>query len=182
MRSFISRLLLAAAVFLAWLLPQAAQQADARPGGFHFTSGNWQGRAYYSSNGRFTECIMSARYSKGDILMFSIRRNATMTIGVGNQHWNLSVGRTSPVNLYVDGILVHRATGVAVSRRVYAIPFRTNKVGFALLRKGRNLVIQTRKGRSGYSLQGTNRALVRLLACAVAAMKRERAGSESIFQ
>ena len=68
-----------------------------------FTYGNWIGAAFTNDQTkRFSHCGIVTSYTSGDYLHFMINADATISIGVSNPTWNLTVGDTFKLVVQVD--------------------------------------------------------------------------------
>jgi len=63
----------------------------------------WKGGSYNSkSTGRFSHCVVSAKYKRGDRLLLSINNKYIFSLGIADNRWKLRKGSTYPITLRVD--------------------------------------------------------------------------------
>ncbi len=156
--------------------PAAAQTQTGR-----FVSGNWRGQAYFSDQGRFTSCSMYARYRSGISLYFGLTRNARFRVGFWKPEWELDEGSRHRVALFVDRQPVFQGTAKVVSLRgasMVLVDLPLARPLFNRLRGGYVLHVDAPRGRMGFSLAGSNAALVQLIRCVASRIdiKKKRPG------
>lgn len=126
----------------------------------------WKGGSYNSkSTGRFSHCVVSARYKRGDRLLLSINRKYIFSLGIADKRWNLRKGAKYSVTLRVDRRKRFVRTAVAVSTRQLVIRINDRATFFRMVKSGRTLYIDANGLDRGYSLRGTSRALNATLRC-----------------
>ncbi len=163
----------ASLVIIGGLMPGTAAYAQSNKV-FAFSSGNWKGSSYYKA-GRFSHCQMSASYRNGSRLIFGLEPNKNMSVGILNSRWNLVPGNSEQVFISVDGRTVVWSTAKVIRPQHIAAFFKANSQIYTRMRRGRRLVIQAGGTTLKYSLQGTSRALLRLLNCTINGIKYNRA-------
>ena len=166
----LSSVIFAALLFFAF----SAGTADARV--FHIKFGAWSGKSYFRDDGSFSHCAVSARYKRGDLLVFSINSKYLFSIGVFDKRWNLTKGNRYPVRLIVDNDGSISRTARALSSRQIGISINDRKAFFNFIRFGKTLRIQGKGFSRSYSLRGTKGVLVRTLRCVNAFMKNGSGG------
>lgn len=150
------RLLLAA--FGLCLLSGAAAAAG------DFTSGAWNGRAYFR-DGQFSHCAMSARYRSGVLMLFSITRSYNLNMGFAEDSWDLPLGRNFQVTYRVDRMATVSAPGRVLNSKQFVIDLPDRHRIFDQFRRGHRLYMEIPGKTFTMSLAGTGKALNRLLAC-----------------
>jgi len=126
----------------------------------------WSGGSYNSkSTGRFSHCVVSAKYKRGDRLLMSINKKYVFSLGVADNRWNLRKGSKYSVTLQVDRRQRFERTAIAVSSRQLVIRINDRATFFRMVRSGRKLYIDANGLNRGYSLRGTSRALNATLRC-----------------
>lgn len=126
----------------------------------------WKGGSYNSQKtGRFSHCVVSAKYKRGDKLLLSINRKFVFSLGIADSRWNLRKGAKYDVTLQVDRRQRFKRTAVAVTSRQLVIPINSRAAFFRMMRRGRTLYINANGLNRGYSLRGTRRALNATLRC-----------------
>lgn len=167
-KSFILSILFLFSIDVA-IEPAQAKMTTSRA----FKSGNWKGINFYR-DGRFSHCQMLATYRSGSKLIFGLEPNKIMSVGVINNRWRLIKGRKESVRLLVDGRTALWSTVKVLRKNHIAAHFRTDSSTYNMLRRGRSLTIVTGDNVMKFSLRGTSRALVRLLKCTIAGVRRNR--------
>jgi hypothetical protein len=151
-----------------------------------FVIGNWRGRAHFDGSGRFTSCSIYARYRSGIALYFGLTGTGRFRIGFRKADWTLKDGSRHHVSLYVDGRRIFggaarvSATTGASRRTMVVVDLPLSRPLFDRFRGGYVLRVRAPNGRMGFSLAGSNAALVRLVRC-VAAHLRRKPGSSNPF-
>lgn len=151
-------------LFLAAGVVQAEQIPNSQ-----FSYGNWQGAAYsFDNTGDFSHCVISASYVSGDMLFFTVNRQATVTVAIASPSLQASpVGQQFPVAIRVDGrapffgtatVLTPGFAGLEIVEFERAM--ETFMRGYAMTVEGAGLV-------GFYDLKDTFRALEATRGCAV---------------
>ncbi len=132
-----------------------------------FSSGNWHGKAYTSdTTGQFSHCSISANYVSGNTLLFSVNKNASVTVGVVGE-LGLKVGQQFPVSLYVDRRKPFYGTAEALETNFAVLTLSDFEGTMNAFKKGYTLVIEALGTTTPFSLKGTFRALDAATVCAV---------------
>jgi hypothetical protein len=132
---------------------------------YKIKTGAWRGGSYNNSQGGFNHCVVSAKYKRGDRLLFSINRKYIFSIGIADPRWNLQKGSRYPVTLQVDRHQSFDRTALAVSNQQLVITINDRVTFFRLVKRGRTLRIKANGLNRGYDLRGTTRALNATLRC-----------------
>ena len=139
----------------------------------------WSGGSYNSKKtGRFSHCVVSAKYKRGDRLLLSINRKYVFSLGIADPRWNLSKGSKYSVRLQVDRKSIFKRTAIAVSSRQMVIPINDRATFFRMVKGGRTLWVDANGFNRGYNLRGTSRALNATLRC----VKRQRRYADNFDQ
>jgi len=132
-----------------------------------FQVGNWQAAALSDDqSGAFARCSMSANYSTGYTLLFSIDGNFTWSVGVLNTGWHLSPSSTYDVSYSINGGMPFYGNGTAVSGTEIEIPVPPDEGLYNRFRSGSQITISVMGQQLFFTLQGTQRGLAALLDCA----------------
>lgn len=132
---------------------------------YRISVAGWRGGSYNKKDGRFSHCVVSAKYRRGDRLLFSINSKYIFSIGIADNRWNLRKGARYPVRLQVDRRRPFERTAIAVSSRQLVIVINDRVTFFRMVKRGRRLFIDANGLERGYKLTGTSRALNATLRC-----------------
>ena len=142
-----------------------------------WSAGDWKGNAYIDRSGRFSHCMMSARYNSGISLHFLMFPNRDLFIGVAAPDWSLDPDSLYPMTLTIDGDRIRSAPGTVLK-------YDTGRLWLALgrdrqtrerLRQGLRLQLLQGDRRYAFQLTGTAKALLRLERCVDEDDARDRA-------
>lgn len=128
--------------------------------------GQWKGGVYINDKtGKFSHCVVSAKYKSGIKLLFSVTRGQQWSMGFAKDSWKLELGETYPVFYQVDkrDVLKGKAKAKGKSLAVVTLPAKT-KI-FNQMRRGRTLRVKAGNDILAFRLTGTNRMLSSLLRC-----------------
>ncbi len=154
-------LLLTAAVFV---LTNITSEALARK--YTIKIRGWIGGSYDNlKTGEFSHCVVSAKYKRGDRLLFSVNSKYRFSVGIADDRWNLKKGSRYEVSLQVDRHTPLKRTAVAVSAIQLAIPVDDRVTFYNWVKRGRTLRIRANGLARNYSLRGTSAALNATLRC-----------------
>src|SRR5262245_58094747 len=67
-----------------------------------FTSGVWRGKANYDSDGKFSDCTMTAQSKTGVLLGFVISKDFDWGLVLADERRKFDVGTTEAVVLLID--------------------------------------------------------------------------------
>lgn len=144
--------------------------------GTQFNYGAWSGRAYTDdTTGRFSHCAISADYTSGEALMFSVNADASISVALVFERPVFQVGESFPVTLRVDRKPPFHGTAEAFNEYFAVLRLTDFERAMIALQRGYRLVIDARGGSSSYDLDGTFRALSAALDCAVDNFERTTA-------
>ncbi len=126
----------------------------------------WKGGSYNSrTTGRFSHCVVSAKYKRGDRLLLSINSKYVFSLGIADKRWNLRKGSKYAITLQVDKRQRFKRTAVAVSTKQLVVRINDRATFFRMVKKGRTLYVNANGLDRGYSLRGTRQALDATLRC-----------------
>jgi hypothetical protein len=148
-----------AAAALTWMTASPAAAVG------DFWSGNWKGAAFFKDS-RFSHCAMSADYSAGWRMFFTIERDGDVILGLHNSGLDIKRGSRSPVLMQIDDSPVITREFVAINPSLIGTTFTSNVEWFQRLRKGLRLKIKFGERVQNFSLKGTHEAMFALFACA----------------
>jgi len=129
-----------------------------------FTSGNWEGSAFFDGR-TFSHCAMLASYKTGWDVMFSIDADYVVNLGFQHDDLTLKKGDEADFVMQVDNSPKITRTFTALSRTMFATEFTDRKGWFQALQRGLYLKLDVGDHVESFSLAGTNAALDRLLKC-----------------
>jgi len=142
---------------------------------YRIKHGNWKGGSYTNSQtGKFSHCAVSARYKRGDSLVFSIDRQYKFSVGVADKRWKLRQGSQYDVTMQVDRGRRYFRSGAAVSPTLMKVPIGDRVSFFNLMRRGNQLTISGGETILTYSLRGTHYALKSTLKCVRVMLRGQR--------
>jgi hypothetical protein len=122
-----------------------------------FTSGVWRGKANYDSDGKFSDCTMTAQSKTGVLLGFVISKDFDWGLVLADERRKFDVGTTQAVVLLIDA-----------RKPISAIAKVINAHGILILdalRHGKLLTIVAEGASASFRLTGTREAIAALAAC-----------------
>jgi hypothetical protein len=132
--------------------------------------GNWTLGAYSDDKGGgFSHCGALASYQNGILLMFSVAKNFTWSIGFANPKWNIRPGTQYNVAYWVDNGPAQFATPTALSDELVTAVLPDNVALFNSFRYGQMLYVKVRGSELNpipFNLTNTSQMLTFLLRCA----------------
>jgi len=132
--------------------------------------GHWLIGAYSNDKvGGFNHCAASASYQNGILLLFSVAKNFTWSIGFANPKWNIRPGTQYSVAYWVDNGPAQFATPTALSDELVTAVLPDNVALFNSFRYGQRLYVKVRGTELGpipFNLTNTSQMLTYLLRCA----------------
>ena len=136
--------------------------------GSSFTSGNWEGAAYtFDDTGMFSHCAVSVEYVSGDLLVFSVNSDVTVTVGVVSDRFNFTPGEEFPVSLHVDRRKPFQAWAAAVDYDFLSFTIEDFHNAMDALTRGQSLSVSSYTELGSYDLSGSYRALEGARNCAI---------------
>ncbi len=146
---------------LTVVLATAAVSASAQ----QIAVGNWVGRSYYDSAGRFTHCAIGARYVSGIHLVFSINRAWNIVIGLGHPEWKMSRGAQYNVMFQIDDRIAQSAIATVANTDLAFVEFPRSRAFFEQLKWGRLLRVTSGDQTFSFAMTSTAAALDQLASC-----------------
>jgi len=151
---------------LAFGLSMAMLSNAAQAQTYKINVAGWKGGSYNSkSTGRFSHCVVSAKYKRGDRLLLSINNKYIFSLGIADNRWKLRKGSTYPITLRVDKRQRFKRRAVAVSSKQLVIRINDRATFFRMIKTGRTLWVNANGLDRSYSLRGTRKALDATLRC-----------------
>ena len=143
-----------------------ASTADARK--YRINTRGWSGGSYQSkTTGRFSHCVVSSKYKRGDWLLLSINRNYKFSVSILDRDFNLRKGASYRAIMHVDYGREFTRRAKVIANDLVTIPVDDRVTFFRLVKRGRilRIFIDGLGLERGYSLKGTTRALNATLRC-----------------
>lgn len=145
--------------------------------GSSFTTGNWEGAAYtFDDTGLFSHCAVSVEYVSGDLLVFSVNSDVTVTVGVVSDRFNFSPGEEFPVSLHIDRRRPFEAWASAVDYDFLSFTIEDFHTAMDALTRGQSLTVRSYSELGSYDLTGSYRALEGARSCAIQQLEFEAQG------
>jgi hypothetical protein len=130
-----------------------------------FISGIWHGEANYDSDGKFSDCTMTADAGSGVLLGFVISKDYDWGLVLADEQRTFEVGTTEAVVLLVDDRDPIAAIAKVVDVHGIVIPLESTDPVLDALREGKVLTIVAQGSRISFKLTGTKSAIAELAAC-----------------
>ena len=134
----------------------------------------WQGDAEYDSDGKFSDCTMTAQVESGVLLGFVISKDYDWGLVLADEKRSFEVGTTEAVVLLVDDRDPIAAIAKVVDVHGIVIPLQSTDPVVDALREGRCSPCRRRR-EVQLQLSGTEEAIAALAACVT-----EHLGSEKV--
>jgi len=151
------------ALLFAPLLLAAVAVAEAPKDSF--TSGVWQGSANFDTDGKFSDCTMTAEAKDGVLLAFVISKDFDWGLVIADETRTFEVGTRKAVMLLVDKRDPIPAVAKVVDAHGILIPLENSDPVIEALRHGKVLRIATDGAEFSFKLTGTADAIASLAAC-----------------
>src|SRR5262245_1310311 len=139
-----------------------------------FISGVWQGDANFDSQGRFSDCAMTAQASSGLTIGFIISKRYEWGLIVADERQRFALGSTESVALHIDKRDPIKAIAKVVDIHGIVIPLENSTAVLDGLREGKALTVVGEKLKISFKLTGTRAAIAALAACVTENLKSER--------
>ena len=139
-----------------------------------FISGVWQGDANFDSQGRFSDCAMTAQASSGLLIGFIISKRYEWGLIVADERQRFALGSTESVALHIDKRDPIQAIAKVVDVHAIVIPLENSAAVRDGLREGKALTVVGEKLKISFKLTGTRAAIAALAACVTENLKSER--------
>jgi hypothetical protein len=130
-----------------------------------FTSGVWQGSANFDTDGKFSDCTMTAEAKDGVLLAFVISKDFDWGLVIADESRTFEVGTQKPVKLLVDKRDPIAAVAKVVDAHGILIPLENSDPVIEAMRHGKVLRIDTDGAEFSFELTGTRDAIASLAAC-----------------
>jgi hypothetical protein len=130
-----------------------------------FISGVWQGDANFDSQGRFSDCTMTAQASSGLLIGFIISKRYEWGLVVADERQRFALGSTEIVALHIDKRDPIQAIAKVVDIHGIVIPLENSASVLEGFREGKALTVVGEKLRISIKLTGTRAAIAALAAC-----------------
>jgi hypothetical protein len=131
-----------------------------------FVEADWYGRAHANqTTGEFTGCTIESEYNSGATLLFRLAADFEFEIWVGHKTWLFAEGKEIPVKVTVDKVTPRVQDAIVVHSNFVAIPVGSSEESFDLFRRGTYLTVAVDDKKVLFHLDGTQRALTKLLEC-----------------
>lgn len=144
------------------------------------SSGIWQGGAYVDDQtGRFSSCIVSAKYRSGILMLVMINRDYLWDLGFSASRWDLRIGDAIRLKFRVDRGPWHNVSAKVYSKTGVRLPMKGQRGLVAQFRRGRTLELQDKSKSYFFNLTGTSRMMVRLVQCVKTQLANEPASSRA---
>jgi hypothetical protein len=140
-----------------------------------FTSGVWHGKANYDSDGKFSDCTMTAQSKDSVLLGFVISKDFDWGLVLADERRAFEAGTNQAVVLLVDARKPIRAIAKVIDVHGILIPLESTNPVLDALRHGKVLTIVADGAKFSFRLTGTRDAIAALAAC----VTRHR-GSEKV--
>jgi len=160
------------ALLLAPLLLAAVAAVEAPKDSF--ISGVWQGDANYDSDGKFSDCTMTAEAEDDVLLGFVIRKDFNWGIVIADDKRTFEVGTSKAVLLLIDKRDPIAAVAKVVDPHGILIPLQNSDKVIEAMRHGKVLRIATDGADFTIKLTGTRDAITALAQCVTEHQGTER--------
>jgi hypothetical protein len=131
-----------------------------------FVEADWYGKAHANkTTGEFTGCTIESDYNSGASLMFRLAADFEFEVWVGHRDWLFPEGKEIPVKVTVDKVTPRVQDAIVVHANYVAVPIGSSEESFDLFRRGNYLTIAFDDKKVLFHLDGTQRALTKLLEC-----------------
>ena len=144
-----------------------------------FISGVWQGDSNFDTEGKFSDCTMTAQASSGVLVGFIITRSFDWGLVLADESRKFEVGATEAVALHIDEREPIRAIAKVVDVHGIVIPLENSAPVLDGLREGEVLTIAGERIRLSFKLTGTRAAIAALAACVTENINRAKADAHS---
>jgi hypothetical protein len=139
-----------------------------------FISGVWQGDANFDSQGRFSDCAMTAQASSGLLIGFIISKRYEWGLVVADERQRFALGSTEIVALHIDKRDPIQAIAKVVDIHGIVIPLENSASVLEGFREGNALTVVGEKLKISIKLTGTSAAIAALAACVTENLASEK--------
>ena len=137
-----------------------------------FISGVWQGDANYDTEGKFSDCTMTAQASSGVLIGFIISKGFEWGLVLADETREFEVGTTESVALHIDQREPIPAIAKVIDVHGIVIPLENSERVLDALREGEVLTIVAKRANISFKLTGTKAAIAALAACVTESLNR----------
>ena len=139
-----------------------------------FISGVWQGDANFDSQGRFSDCTMTAQASSGLLIGFIISKRFEWGLVVADERHRFALGSIEAVALHIDKRDPIQTIAKVVDIHGIVIPLENSERVLDALREGEVLTIVAKRANISFRLTGTKAAIAALAACVTESLTSEK--------
>jgi len=144
----------------------------------NFQVGSWFAGAYTTKGtSAFSHCAASARYRSGVLVLFSVSRSYSWSLGFANPAWNLTKGSRYNIVFVIDDGQPMTGVATAIGPNSVETVLADSAALFAQFRRGRQLRVAAASQVFSFNLDGTSALLPALLNC----VQQELAGGANPF-
>lgn len=130
--------------------------------------GNWSGGAFTDTKtGQFSNCIASAPYRSGILLLVMVSSNGTWSLGFRHQSWHLRLGEKFPLALTFDGKRPFHVSAKAIDEHIVFVPMPHDSRLIAQFKKSRVMSAFAAGSLYQFSLDLTSIILPSLANCVI---------------
>ncbi len=144
-----------------------------------FISGVWQGDANYDTEGKFSDCLMTAQAESGVLIGFVISKYYEWGLVIADERHDFQVGATEEIMLVVDQRDPIPAVAKVVDVHGIVIPLENSDPVLDALREGKVLTIMAETAKISFKLTGTKEAIAELAACVTEHLNSEKVDASS---
>jgi hypothetical protein len=139
-----------------------------------FISGVWQGDANYDTDGKFSDCTMTAQAESGILIGFVISKHFDWGLVLADETRTFKLGETEAVVLLIDQRDPIPAIAKVVDVHGIVIPLKDSDPVLEALREGKVLTIVAKEAKISFKLTGTKEAIAELAACVTEHINSEK--------
>lgn len=130
--------------------------------------GGWNVGPMHGGDGRFTACLMSAKYDSGTTIGVMMNAEGNWGLVFGHPRWRLREGEAITATVNVDGLVVARGTAKILGRSLILMPLQ-GAGAYAALQAGNAMRVTTSIGaisNRAFNLSGTRVGMDAVIDCA----------------
>ncbi|HYC65686.1 MAG TPA: hypothetical protein VEC14_13215, partial [Reyranellaceae bacterium] len=131
--------------------------------GSEIRSGIWSGGGH-DANGRFSHCSMEGN-QHGVTFYVSISASNVWRVGWQHTQWQLTIGETSPVTVWIDNTGPYELQAKAINKMFMAADVVFDNQTVAAIRRGSRMSVRLPAGVFYFDLTGTSAAIDQILSC-----------------
>lgn len=157
------RLVVACGAILALIGGPGAASAETL---YNFQVAGWTAGAYTKQNTKqFNHCAASAAYNSGILMVFSVSRTYTWSMGFSHRAWHLTKGQSYDIAFTVDQAPPIGGRAIAIGPSQVEVPLADSSQLFQRFRQGHQLRVAAAGQVFSFNLTGTSQVLPALLRC-----------------